>query len=134
MCVLLERISCLEVRKFQDTINATNFQYLFSFLPTNKVAVFKFVKKPYQGLLHLRSEVQLSNLMLMRRNMWQETSHSDCTAIYFYMCISHSITHQYQYVEIQCVQYLYIFVLTQNWWCVYSIHTGQPLIMNMLST
>ena len=82
----------LEARKFQDTINATNFQNLFNFLPTNKVAVFNFVKKPYHGLLHHRSEVQLSNLTLMHENLWQETSHSNCPAIYFYMCIPHSIT------------------------------------------
>jgi len=129
---------------------------LLNSLPTNRVAVFKFVKKPYQGLLHHRSEVQLSNLMLMHGNMWQETSHSNYTAIYFYMCIPRSITqhgglcviylNQYalnrvhtEYTSISvlwntvCPVFIYFCAHFKSVVCGH-LHTWQPLIINVFST
>jgi len=49
-----------------------------------------------QGYFHQGLEVQTSNSMIIHGNVgWEMTSHCKYTAIYFYMCISHSMT-QYQ--------------------------------------
>jgi hypothetical protein len=42
--------------------------------------------------------------------------------------VSRTVLLQFQYFEILCVQNVYIFVLASNWWFIYNIHPGQPLI------